>query len=103
MALKRALLETGRDWDAVRFGPALASLPAGLPVLAIQSTYLDEKMRRRSLAAGTARTPYTDAVAARVPALQTAVVADVGHFTMIEAPAEVTPLIGGFARSASET
>jgi pimeloyl-ACP methyl ester carboxylesterase len=99
MALKRALLDTGRDWDAERFSPALASLPAGLPVLAIQSTYLDETMRRRSLTPGTTRTPYMDAVAARIPTLQTAVVPDVGHFTMIEASAEVTSLIGGFARA----
>ena len=96
--LVRAFVATSQDWDANRFDTVVANLPPGLPVLAIQSTYFDH-VERRSLTADVATTPYLDELRRHLPDLQTVILPDRGHFSMLETPDRVTRLIGEFARA----
>jgi pimeloyl-ACP methyl ester carboxylesterase len=94
--LMRRVLATWQRWDVERYEHALATLDTSLPVLAIQSTYVDAATPRRSLGPG-ASTPYLEFLRAALPALEVQVLPGVGHFSMLEAPDEVTRSIGAFA------
>jgi pimeloyl-ACP methyl ester carboxylesterase len=82
-------------WDAARMDEALAAVRA--PLLAIQSTTRDAKMRRSRMKAGDT-SPYLELIRSAVPGASLAVVPDTGHFAMLEAPAEVNGLIAGFTK-----
>jgi len=82
-------------WDAAEMDPALAAVRS--PLLAIQSTTRDARMRRSPLKAGQT-TPYLDLIRSAVPGASIAVVPDTGHFTQIEAAGEVNRLIAEFIR-----
>lgn len=91
-----ALIADMSAWDVGRMDRVLGSID--VPVLMIQSTGVDAQLRRVSLQPG-ATTPFIDAVRQRVADVRIEIVPGVGHFTMIEAPREVTGLIAGFARA----
>jgi pimeloyl-ACP methyl ester carboxylesterase len=95
-ALMRRVLATWQRWDVERYDAMLAAIDSSLPVLAVQSTYVDAATRRRSLGPGES-TPYLEFLRAALPALEVQVLPGVGHFSMLEAPDEVTRSIGGFA------
>jgi pimeloyl-ACP methyl ester carboxylesterase len=99
IGLMRALLADWQDWDINRYDPALAALPPDLPVLAIQSTRVQTSARRQSLTADARSTPYLDYLRHHVPSLNTIVLPQVGHFSMLEAPGEISRAIRNFARS----
>jgi pimeloyl-ACP methyl ester carboxylesterase len=80
-------------WDAAHMDDALAAVRA--PLLAIQSTTRDAQMRRSPLKAGDT-SPYLELIRSGVPGARIAIVPDTGHFTMIEAAAEVNRLIADF-------
>ena len=83
-------------WDAVQMDAAFDALRC--PVLAIQSTARDfATLRRRMLKTGET-SPFLDYLKSRGARVE--IVPDVGHFTQIEAPAEVNRLIAEFCRSA---
>lgn len=113
-AAVRAFIEAGRGkvdldmarrliinfvrWDNEASIDALKAVAAAaVPLLLIQSTALDATMKRVPIPAGT-MTPWMTAVAAHVPGAQIEIVAGVGHFTQLEAPARVNALITAFAR-----
>jgi pimeloyl-ACP methyl ester carboxylesterase len=73
-------------WDCDRVESALGGLKVPLTVL--QSTYINEQRQRVSLQPGES-TPWTALVQALVPHAEVAVVPGIGHFSMLEAPAEV--------------
>ena len=84
-------------WDAVQIDVAFDALRC--PVLAIQSTARDfATLRRRMLKPGET-SPWLDSLKSR--GAQVEIVPDVGHFTQIEAPGKVNPLIADFARRCS--
>jgi 3-oxoadipate enol-lactonase len=97
IGLMRAVLATWQEWDANRYDSALLELPRSLPVLAVQSTYVDRTAGRRFLSEGTSTTPYLDYLRTRIPRLEAHVLPGVGHFSMLEAADEVSRLIGAFA------
>ena len=76
------LLGNFAAYDAAGMPAALDAL--GCPVLAIQSTYMNEEHVRVPLAPG-GTTPFLDLVRDRVPGARVEVVAGVGHFVMLEA------------------
>jgi len=71
-----------------------------VPVLVLQSTYINSELNRVSLQPGMT-TPSMDAIAASVPESRAKVVPNAGHFTMIDAPHMVSEEIGKFAAAAA--
>ncbi len=86
-------------WDATHSRERLGRLD--IPVMLIQSSSLDASGRRVPLAQGET-TPWTRAVAQRLPGARIVIVSGVGHFTMLEAPERVTALIESFVHSLAE-
>ena len=78
-------------WDASEMDAAFAAVRA--PVLAIQSTTRNAQLQRAPLKPGDT-SPWLDYLRSR--GAKIAIVTDTGHFTQIEAPAEVNRLIGDF-------
>lgn len=88
-------------WDIASFDRVLDQLGAtSVPVLAMQSTYVDDESAIRSLEPGTETTPYLDSLAEHIPALQVELLHDTGHFLMIEKPEFVSNAIDRFASDA---
>jgi pimeloyl-ACP methyl ester carboxylesterase len=99
-AVMQAAVDAMRDWDLGRADQALAQLPAGLPVLAIQSTYHDAHTQRRSLTHEGESTPYLDWLRAGHPGTSIRILPQTGHFSMLERAEAVTGLLRDFARDA---
>lgn len=83
------------DWDMNSAGNILGSL--NIPLLLVQSTYLDGAFGRRSLA-HPGESPWVDFVKARAPLAEVCIVAGCGHFPHLERPAMVTKAIERFVR-----
>lgn len=81
------------EWDAVRMEPALAGVAA--PLMAIQSTYLNPERKRVRLQAGQS-SPWLDLLRSRATRARIEIVADAGHFTMLDQPAAVNRLLADF-------
>lgn len=81
-------------WDLTKARDALKQIT--VPVLALQSTYINRDLKRVPLQPGMT-TPWIDAIMATVPKSQAKVVPNVGHFTMIDAAQMVSEEIGKFA------
>ncbi len=91
-----ALLADMVAWDAAHSAAMLDAVR--VPLMAIQSTAVDARRRRTVLAPGEG-SPWTDAVAARVPGARIELIPGVGHFTMNEAPQRVNALVEDFLAS----
>jgi pimeloyl-ACP methyl ester carboxylesterase len=98
---KRLPAETGTAlwtrmvrWDAEHMEAALAAVR--VPLMVIQSTYMDATRKRASLKAGQS-TPWLDFVRETVPGARIEVIPGVGHFTQLDAPREVNRLIAELA------
>lgn len=85
-----ALLADLVAWDAGAMETVLDAVR--VPVVVIQSTHIDESRQRVSLSAGD-NTPWTQLVAERVAAARVEIIPGIGHFTMLEAPGEVSSSI----------
>ena len=81
-------------WDATYVEKVLAELR--VPLLAIQTTYLNPERKRLSLKAGES-SPWLDTVCRNVPNAKIEVLPGLGHFPQIEAAERVNRLISGFA------
>jgi pimeloyl-ACP methyl ester carboxylesterase len=68
-----------------------------IPVLMLQSSYVDEAFVRCSLRAGMG-TPWTELVKIRVPSTELRIIEGVGHFPQLEAATAVTESIERFVR-----
>jgi pimeloyl-ACP methyl ester carboxylesterase len=81
-------------WDAAELDAVLARVRA--PLLVIQSTAMNAERKRVTLQAGDT-SPWIDLLRAKVPATRVEIIPGVGHFTQLEAPDDVSRLIGDFA------
>jgi pimeloyl-ACP methyl ester carboxylesterase len=80
-------------YDVGRLSTALSNLR--VPVMAIQTTYSNEKRERRSMSKDQ-MTPYLHMLAARTPSIRIEIVADTGHFPQIDEPAQTNMLLDSF-------
>jgi len=78
-------------WDAGQMDAAFAALRA--PVLAIQSTTRNAQLQRAPMKPGDT-SPWVDYLKSRGARIE--IIPGVGHFTMLEAPERVNPLIADF-------
>ncbi|NOZ74559.1 MAG: alpha/beta hydrolase [FCB group bacterium] len=81
------------DWDARHLDAALSRI--AVPLLVIQSTYINTRRLRVSMQPGTT-TPWFDLIRKHVPAAQIEIVSGVGHFAMLEAPEIMNQIIAAF-------
>jgi pimeloyl-ACP methyl ester carboxylesterase len=80
-------------YDVGRLTGSLACLR--VPVMALQSTYSNEKRERRTMSEGQT-TPYLDMLRDCVRSLRVEIVADTGHFPQLDAAARTNMLIDSF-------
>jgi pimeloyl-ACP methyl ester carboxylesterase len=92
----RALYLQAVTWDPARGKQTLRELAA--PVLVLQSTHIGADLVRRPIQPGT-MTSFMTVVTELVAKSEAKLVLGVGHFTMNEAPDEVSGLIRDFALS----
>ena len=79
-------------WDAANMERALAAVK--VPMLVIQSTYLNAERKRVALKPSET-TPWLDLVRLKAPQAQIEIVSGVGHFPQLEAPEQVNKLLSG--------
>ena len=87
------MLTDMQRYDVTRLSHSLASLR--VPLMALQSTYSNQKRERRSMTAGQ-KTPYLDMIRAAVPSARVEIIADTGQFSHLDASARTNTLIDSF-------
>jgi pimeloyl-ACP methyl ester carboxylesterase len=92
-AVGEKMLADMQRYDVTRLTASLASLR--VPVMALQTTYTNEKRERRPLRDGQT-TPYLDMIRRAVPSAQVAVIPDTGHFPQIDETVRTNALISAF-------
>jgi pimeloyl-ACP methyl ester carboxylesterase len=80
-------------YDVGRLATSLAGLR--VPVMALQTTYSNEKRERATMREGQS-TPYLDMLRASVPSARVEVIPDTGHFPQIDESARTNALIDSF-------
>jgi pimeloyl-ACP methyl ester carboxylesterase len=84
-------------YDVGRLTTSLTDLR--VPVMAIQTTYSNEKRERCSMAKGQT-TPYLNMLRTRIPSVRIEIIPDTGHFPQIDDPARVNALLDDFITKA---
>ncbi|WP_158924175.1 alpha/beta fold hydrolase [Acidisphaera sp. S103] len=87
------MLTDMQRYDVGRLAASLASLR--VPVMALQSTYSNEKRERRPMTEGQI-TPYLDMVRTNIPWVEIEIVPDTGHFPQLDESARTNALIDRF-------
>ena len=87
-----ALFPRMARWDAENMERALAAVK--VPMLFIQSTYLNAERKRVAIKDGET-SPWLDMVRRHAPQAQIELVTGVGHFPQLEAPEQVNELLSG--------
>jgi pimeloyl-ACP methyl ester carboxylesterase len=80
-------------YDVGRLSTTLSDLR--VPVMAIQTTYSNEKRERRSMSKGQ-MTPYLHMLVAQIPSIRIEIIADTGHFPQIDEPTQTNMLLDSF-------
>jgi pimeloyl-ACP methyl ester carboxylesterase len=80
-------------YDVGRLTHSLARLR--VPVMALQTTYSNEKRERRSMRTGET-SPYLDMIRACVPSARVEIIPDTGHFPQLDEPAQTDAFIDRF-------
>ena len=80
-------------YDVGRLASSLSSLR--VPVMALQSTYSNEKRERQTMRQGQT-SPYIDMLRANIPSVRVEIVEDTGHFPQLDEPAQTNALIDDF-------
>ena len=89
---EKMMLDLAR-YDVTRFSTSLGDLR--VPVMAIQTTYSNERRERRPLSRGQT-TPFLDMLRARIPSIRIEIIPDTGHFPQIDEPAQMNALLDSF-------
>ena len=92
--LGRELYLEAVGWDSGRGKATLQAIE--VPVLVLQSTHLGASLKRESLQHGM-KSGFMQLVEGLVPGAETRVIAGAGHFSMLEAPDEVSQALRAFA------
>jgi len=92
---EKMLLDMQR-YDVTRYEASLGALR--VPVLALQTTYSNEKRERRTMSQGQS-SPYLDMLRARLADVRVDIIEDTGHFPQIDEPARTNAVLGAFAES----
>ena len=87
------LLTDMQRYDIGRLASSLASLR--VPVMALQTTYSNEKRERRTMSAGQT-TPYLDMLRANVASVRIEVIPETGHFPQLDEAERTNGLIESF-------
>lgn len=97
VALPRPIGETMlldlQRYDVTRWSASLSCLR--VPVMALQTTYANEKRERKSLAPGQ-DSPYLDMLRQAVPEVSVEIIEATGHFPQLEEPARTNAALAGF-------
>jgi pimeloyl-ACP methyl ester carboxylesterase len=91
--LVEAILLSNLRWERARMGIALGQI--AVPVLAIQSTTID-RVRGRVPMPPEGTSPWLSRLGQSVPGLQSTIISDSGHFSMLDNPDAVNDAIAGF-------
>lgn len=83
-------------YDTIRLTASYGCLR--VPVMAIQTTYANEKRERKSLQPGQT-SPYLQMLRNAVPSARIEIIEDTGHFPQLEEPARTNVLLDRFAAS----
>jgi pimeloyl-ACP methyl ester carboxylesterase len=89
---EKVLLDLVR-YDVGRLPTAIGDLR--VPVMAIQTTYSNERRERRPMTKGQT-TPYLDMLRSRIPSVRIEIIPDTGHFPQIDKGARTNALIDSF-------
>lgn len=87
-----ALFPRMARWDAENMERALAAVK--VPLLVIQSTYLNAERKRVAIKEGET-TPWLDMVRRHAPHAQIKIIPGMGHFPQLESPERVIELLAG--------
>ncbi|MBC7802705.1 MAG: alpha/beta fold hydrolase [Candidatus Parcubacteria bacterium] len=85
-------------WDAENMARALSAVK--VPLLVIQSTYMNAERKRSPLKIGQS-TPWLDLVRSHAPQAQIEIIPDVGHFPQLEAAEAVNKHLAGLISKAA--
>lgn len=94
-AVGAALYPRIARWDAANMERVLAAVK--VPLLVIQSTYLNAERKRVALNAGDS-SPWLDLVRRQAPQARIEIVPGVGHFPQLEVPQAVNKLLAGLIK-----
>ena len=94
---ERVLLDLVR-YDVARLVTAIGNLR--VPVMAMQSTYSNEKRERRSMSAGRT-TPYLDMLHTLIPSVRIEIIPDTGHFPQIDQAVQTNVVLDSFVDTLS--
>jgi len=92
---EKMLLDLQR-YDVTRWTASLGCLR--VPVLALQTTYANEKRERKSLRQGQSSL-YLDMLLGAVPGVTVEIIEDTGHFPQLEQPARTNAILDRFLAS----
>lgn len=95
-AVGEKMLTDLQRYDVHRLVASLGSLR--VPVMAIQTTFSNEKRQRSTMRQGQT-SPYLDMLRAAVPSVRTEIIDDTGHFPQLDAPAATNALLDSFLAS----
>lgn len=97
-AIGQKMLTDMQRYDVGRLTSTLASLR--VPVMAVQTSYSNERRERRPLADGET-TPFLDMLRVTIPSVRIEIIPDTGHFPQLDESAKTNALIDDFVSALS--
>lgn len=95
-AVGEKMLSDMQRYDVGRLSASLACLR--VPVMAVQTTYSNEKRERRTMTQGQT-TPYLDMLRSAVPSIRVEIIENTGHFPQLDEADRTNAVLGDFLAS----